>query len=121
MQCVSRWVCTLVSLCVILTFVNIVVKEVDKLQGTHGLHCKFSQGRFHRHGALNNIIHRALTAAHVPSRLEQSTMQLECLDLMESVRGWSFYSSMGKWKALSVGRHHLPDTLAPSYLPLDTL
>ena len=43
--------------------------EVGHL-GTHGLSCLRSEGRHHRHAALNDIIHKALTAAHVPSRLE---------------------------------------------------
>ena len=37
---------------------------------THGLHCKRSQGRHSRHSAVNDIIHRALLSAGVPSRLE---------------------------------------------------
>ena len=38
--------------------------------GTHGLSCKRSEGRHYRHSALNDIAHRALTTAHIPSRLE---------------------------------------------------
>ena len=45
--------------------------EVNHL-GTHGLSCVRSEGRHHRHAALNDIVHRALTAAHIPSRLEPS-------------------------------------------------
>ena len=79
--------------------------------GTHGLSCKRSEGRHHRHAALNDIIHRALTSAHIPSRLEPI----------------GIYRSDGKrpdgitvvpWKR---GRVLLwdatcPDTFAPSYL-----
>ncbi len=43
--------------------------EVNHL-GTHGLSCVQSEGRHHRHAALNNIVHRALTAAHISSHLE---------------------------------------------------
>ena len=43
--------------------------EVNHL-GTHGLSCIRSEGRHHRHAAPNDIIHRALTSAHIPSRLE---------------------------------------------------
>ena len=39
---------------------------------THGLSCRKSAGRHHRHSAVNEIIHRALVSAHVPSRLEPS-------------------------------------------------
>ena len=40
--------------------------------GTHGLSCRNSSGRLHRHAALNDIIHKALTSANVPARLEPS-------------------------------------------------
>ena len=37
---------------------------------THGLSCRWSKGRHHRHAAVNDIVHRAMTAARLPSRLE---------------------------------------------------
>ena len=43
--------------------------EVSRL-GRHSLSCKKSVGRFQRHTALNDIMQYALSAAHVPSRLE---------------------------------------------------
>ena len=43
--------------------------QVDSL-GTHGLSCVKSQGRHSRHAAINNIIHRSLVAAKIPSTLE---------------------------------------------------
>ena len=45
--------------------------EVDQF-ARHGLSCRFSQGRFPRHNAVNNIIQHALTAAKIPLRLEPS-------------------------------------------------
>ena len=42
---------------------------VDAL-ATHGLSCRWSEGRLPRHAAINDIIHRSLTSAKVPSRLE---------------------------------------------------
>ena len=45
--------------------------EVDQL-GTHGLSCKRSEGRHHRHSAVHDILHRALRSAKVPARLEPS-------------------------------------------------
>ena len=39
---------------------------------THGLSCRKSARCHHRHSAVNEIIHRALVSAHVPSRLEPS-------------------------------------------------
>ena len=38
--------------------------------GTHGLNCRKSQGRHFHHSSLNDIIHRSLSSASVPSRLE---------------------------------------------------
>jgi len=37
---------------------------------THGLSCKWSEGRHFRHSSINDIIRRALYTANVPSRLE---------------------------------------------------
>ena len=39
---------------------------------THGLSCVKSQGRYHCHSSLNDIIHRAFGASRIPSRLEPS-------------------------------------------------
>ena len=39
---------------------------------THGLSCVKSQGRYHHHSSLNNIIHRAFGASRIPSQLEPS-------------------------------------------------
>ena len=40
--------------------------------GRHGLSCRSSQGRASHHQILNNIIHRSLASANIPSRLEPS-------------------------------------------------
>ena len=45
--------------------------EVDHL-ATHELSCRRSIGHHSRHATLNDIIHRALTTAKIPSRLEPS-------------------------------------------------
>ena len=37
---------------------------------THGLSCRWSQGRFSRHASLNAVIKRSLESARIPSRLE---------------------------------------------------
>ena len=44
-------------------------KEVDH-QAHHGLSFRSSQGRISRHNALNDIIHRSLVVAKIPSLLE---------------------------------------------------
>ena len=41
-------------------------------KATHGLDCRKSGGRHVRHSAVNDILHRALQAAGVPSQLEPS-------------------------------------------------
>jgi hypothetical protein len=43
--------------------------SVDE-SGTHGLSCRFSPGRRSRHAAVNDLLHRALVSAGVPSVLE---------------------------------------------------
>ena len=45
--------------------------EVDHL-ATHGLSCRCNEGRDPRHAAVNDVIHRSLTSANIPSRLEPS-------------------------------------------------
>ena len=47
--------------------------EVDCL-GTHGLSYRWSEGRFSRHVAINDIIFLALHSTNVPSRLEPSVL-----------------------------------------------
>ena len=83
--------------------------QVDEL-ATHGLSCRHSEGRHHRHSAINDILHRALTSAHVPSRLEPSGLSRtdgKCPDGV-TVVPWS----RGK---LLVWDATCPDTYAPSY------
>ena len=45
--------------------------DVDR-SAVHGLSCRWSEGRHFRHSALNDIVHRALSSARIPSRLEPS-------------------------------------------------
>ena len=84
--------------------------EVD-CHAIHGLSCRWSQGRHHRHATINYIIHRALSSAKIPSRLEPSGL----------------YRSDGKrpdgitvvpWQRgkLLVWDATCPDTFAPSYI-----
>ena len=46
-------------------------EEVDNF-ATHGLSCRWSEGRHHRHAEMNDIMKRALTSAKVLSHLEPS-------------------------------------------------
>ena len=84
--------------------------EVDAL-ATHGLRCRWSQERHHRHAVLNNIIHWSLATANVPSCHEPSG--LECADGKHpdgvTVVPWRSGKHL-VWEATS------PDTFAPSYL-----
>ena len=85
--------------------------EVDHL-ATHGLNCRWSEGRHPRHAAVNDVIHRSLTSANIPSRLEPSGL----------------YRSDGKrpdgcsiipWRSgkVLVWAATCPDTYAPSHIP----
>ena len=77
---------------------------------THGLSCRKSAGRHHRHSAVNEIIHRALVSAHVPSRLEPSGLYCSDGKRPDGV-------SIVPWKCgqLLVWDATCPDTFAPSY------
>ena len=77
---------------------------------THGLSCRKSAGRHHRHSAVNDIIYRALVAAHVPSRLEPSGLYRSDGKRPDGV-------SIVPWKCgqLMVWDATCPDTFAPSY------
>eukprot|EP00731_Ephydatia_muelleri_P014934 Em0008g654a len=72
--------------------------------------CKRSAGRHYRHSAINDIIHRALVAAHVPSRLEPSG--LYCSD---GKRPDGITTVPWKCGQLLVWDATCPDTYAPSY------
>ena len=89
--------------------------EVDVL-GRHAVSCRKSEVRHYRHAAVNDIIHRTLVSAHVPSRLEPPGL----------------LSSDGKrpdgvmvvpWRCgkLLVWDATCPDTFAPSYSSHATL
>ena len=43
-------------------------------KGIHGMSCRKSEGYHHRHSELNDIVHRALTTAHVPSGFEPASV-----------------------------------------------
>ena len=47
-------------------------KELVNPLGRHGLSYRWSEGRHYRHSALNDIVCRALSSAHVPAVLEPS-------------------------------------------------
>ena len=83
--------------------------EVDQL-GTHGLSCKRSEGRHHRHSAVNDILHRALRSAKVPARLEPSGLTRSDGKRPDGV-------TLVPWRRgkLLVWDATCPDTLAFSY------
>jgi len=84
--------------------------EVDCL-ATHGLSCRWSEGRHHRHAALNDIIHRALASAKVPSHLEPSGLYRVDGKRPDGITvvPWSC-GKLFVWDATC------SDTFAPSYL-----
>ena len=88
--------------------------SVDAL-ATHGLSCRWSEGRFFRHSSINDIIRRALSAAKIPSRLEPSGVfrsdgkRPDGITMVPWERG-----KLLVWDATCV------DTLAPSYASSST-
>ena len=78
---------------------------------THGLSCRWSEGRHTRHSSLNDIIHRALSAAKIPARLEPSGVARSDGKRPDGI-------SMVPWKEgkLLVWDATCRDTLAPSHL-----
>ena len=82
---------------------------------THGLRCRKSAWHHYRQSAVNDIIHRALVAAHVPSRLEPSGLYHSDGKRPDGV-------SIVTWKCgqLLVWDATCPDTFAPSYSAIAT-
>ena len=83
--------------------------DVDA-QGTHGLSCRYSQGRHFCHAAMNDIVHRSLVAAKIPARLEPSGLQRS--DGKRPVGVTVVPWRSGKLLTWDVT---CPDTFAPSY------
>ena len=84
--------------------------EVDQ-QATHGLSCRHSEGRHARHGAINSmIIHRSLSAAKIPSRLEPAGLSRTDGKRQDGV-------SLIPWQSgkILVWDDTCPDTFAPSH------
>ncbi len=86
--------------------------EVDEL-GRHALSCRWSEGRHQHYAALNDIMKRALTSDHIPSRLEPS-------GLMRSVGKRQDGVTRAPWKSghLLVWDATYPNTFSPSYDPM---
>ena len=59
--------------------------QVDHF-ATHGLSCRWSEGRHSRHAGVNNIIHRALTSAKIPSRLAMGLIIQDALNKQEIIK-----------------------------------
>ena len=82
---------------------------------THSLSCKWSEGHHQCHAAVNDIVHCAISAAHLSPRLEStglSRCEGKCPDEVTLV----------PWKSgrLLVWDATCPDTFAPSHLPSAT-
>ena len=82
---------------------------------THGLSCKWSEGRHQRHAAVNDIVHRAMSAAHLPSRLEPTGLFRSDGKRPDGV-------TLVPWRSgrLLVWDATCLDTFAPSHLPSAT-
>ena len=74
----------------------------------HALSCLKCEGHHHRHASVNDIIHRAMSAAWIPSRLEPSGLSV----LMgKDMTGLPWYSG----SVVSSLPGTCSDTYAPSY------
>ena len=84
--------------------------EVDEL-ATHGLSCRWSEGRLPRHAAINDIVCRSLVAAKVPSRLEPNGLYRSDGKRPDGI-------SLAPWKngKCLIWDATCPDTYAPSHL-----
>ena len=82
---------------------------------THGLSCKWSEGRHLRHAGVNDIIHRALSAAQLPSRLEPTGLSRSDGKRPDGV-------TLVPWRSgrLLVWDATCLDTFAPSHQPSAT-
>ena len=78
--------------------------------GIHGLNCCHSEGRHHRHGTVNSIIHKALISAKIP-------LQLEPAGLFRSDSKSPDGRTIIPWSCgqLPVRDATCPDTIAKSY------
>ena len=85
---------------------------VDHL-ATNGLSCRWSEGRHRCHAAINDILHRALYSAKVPSRLEPSGLYRSNGEMS----GWNQHSPLEKGKLL-VWDATCPILMYPPTLPL---
>ena len=78
---------------------------------THGLSCRWSEGRHHRHAAINEIVHRAISTARLPSRLEPTGLFRSDGKRPDGI-------TLVPWRSgrLLVWDATCPDTFAPSHL-----
>ena len=82
-------------------------------QGTHGLSCRRSEGRHHRHAAVNSTIKIAFETAKIPARLEPVSLSRSDGKRPDgaTVMPWS-HGQLLVWDATC------PDTMAHSYRSL---
>lgn len=90
--------------------------EFVSKDGSHGLSCLFSSGRLPRHSEFNNIIHRGLKSANIPSMREPPGMFRDDKRRVDGVTliPWSKGQSL-VWDATC------SDTIAPSYVHLSSV
>ena len=75
--------------------------EVDG-RGFHGLICRHSEGRHHRHGTANSIVHNALVSAKIPSQLESAGLFGSDGKFPD---GMNMHRPMVLWPAACLGCH----------------
>ena len=88
--------------------------EVDCL-ATNALSCCWSEGRYYCHATLNDIVHKVLAVAKIPSRLEPSGLYRE-----DGKRTDDITLVPSKSGRLLVWDVTCPDTFAPFYSSIAT-
>jgi len=73
---------------------------IDDVSGTHGFSCRKVASHLAHHNAVNELIHRALLTAGIPSRLEPT--KLSHTDDKRPCR-WGNDYALVTWKVRSVG------------------
>ena len=68
-----------------------------ELFGLHGLSCRFSTGRHYSHAALNDIIHRALSTSHIPSKLEPTGLDRSLMGNVLMASWWFHGKAITFW------------------------
>ena len=100
------------ALCCVAPINDHIVGRRWMLWGRHGFDWWWSEGRVHRHTAMKDIMHFALTL-----QVFQQTSAIRAAPQSCQVTGWRFVGTLGFWKVSGMG-HHVCRHICPSYMSL---